>query len=441
MNQTMIDHIGRDASGGFCYTLLHGLEQPCPWCVRDQVMSGHPAHFEYKSPRDNRWYYYVSTPIRDAAGMVVAQQLIAVDIDERKQREEAQHLEQQALQQENRLLKSPDLNRYGLRDIVGKSPAMQAVYSLILDVASSDASVLIYGESGTGKELVASALHNLSPRKAGPFLPVNCGGIPDTLVESEFFGFKKGAFTGAHIDKSGFLKTAHKGSLFLDEIGDINLNMQVKLLRALDGDGYTPLGGKTPVQPDVRIICATNKDLGNLVAAGTMRSDFFYRINVVPIHLPPLRERREDIPLLIYHFLGQYSTGSPLPYIPPEIMSALEAYDWPGNVRELQNIIHRYVALNRLDVFDRFFDGTPDGSDAHHHSENVLSPELSDGAKLPDDICGSKGLSSHLQAYEKQLLVRYLRQNQWNQSRVAALLGINRKTLYSKIKKLNIEKV
>ncbi len=425
MNQTMIDYLGRDATGGHCYKLIHGLNEKCSWCVGEQVLSGQSAHFEYKSPKDNRWYYYVSTPMINPVGEVTAQQLIAIDIDERKQKEKAQLQIQKALQQENKRLKALAVNRYGLQDIVGKSPKMQEVYSLILDVASSDASVLIYGESGTGKELVANAIHQLSPRKKMPFLPVNCGGIPDTLIESEFFGFKKGTFTGAHIDKSGFLDIADQGTLFLDEIGDINLNMQGKLLRALDGDGYTPLGGHSLIKPKIRIVCATNKNLEVLVQEGSMRPDFFYRINVVPIHLPPLRKKQEDIPLLIYHFLDKFRTGAPLPHMPPEIMAALEAYHWPGNVRELQNIIHRYVTLNRLDVFDNFL-----GKSKNFSAKNPdVDPELN-----------PRPLAHCLWEYEKKLLSHHLDNHQWNQTKVASLLGINRKTLYSKIKKYNLEK-
>lgn len=425
MNQTMIDSIGHDATGAHCYTSIHGLDRQCPWCVGKQVLSGRPATFEYKSPRDNRWYYYVSTPIRNDAGEVTAQQLIAIDINERKQKETDQNRLRMALQQENRLLKSPAMHRYGLQDIVGKSRAMQDVYNLILDAAPSNAGILIYGESGTGKELVARAIHDISPQKDKAFLPVNCGGIPDTLIESEFFGFKKGAFTGAHIDKSGYLKIADQGTLFLDEIGDINPNMQVKLLRALDGDGYTPLGGNAPVKPEIRIICATNKDLDAMVRQGEMRPDFFYRINVVPIHLPPLRQRQEDIPLLIYHFLDKFSPGKPVPHMPPDIMAALEAYHWPGNVRELQNIIHRYVALKRLDVFAPFTGST--------------GPPPVGATAFPPEKPGVS-LARRMQDYEKTLISECLETHQWNQTRAAACLGLNRKTLYSKIKKLHIQK-
>lgn len=415
MNKTLKDHIGYDGTGADCFRVIHGLPERCPWCMADTVLAGETANFEFKSPKDDRWYYYISTPRKDASGRITGQQLMAIDIHERK-------LARDSLEQENLLLKSAAVNRYGLGDIVGQSRQMQAVYNLILEVASSDAGVLICGESGTGKELAAKAIHDLGKRKDQPFLPVNCGGIPETLIESEFFGYKKGAFTGAHLDKSGFLETADKGTLFLDEIGEIHLNMQVKLLRALDGDGYTPLGSHLPVRPDIRIIAATNRDLEDLVDKGTMRSDFFYRINVVPIHLPPLRERREDIPLLIYHFLQRFSTSPTLPHIPPAVMSALENYGWPGNVRELQNIIHRYIALNRLDVFDAFFS-------RKNGTGQVHEPGIGDAS-----------LSRAVHAFEKKLIIQALENHGWKQGQVAAYLGMNRKTLYSKIKKYQIVK-
>lgn len=424
MNKTLIDSIGHDTIGEDCCNLIHGLDKKCSWCPRGSVVVGESAHFEYKSPRDNRWYYYVSTPRTNAQGDVAAYQFIAIDIHDRKLHEEKLEKKEKQLKQEILLLKSAAINQYGLDKIVGQSYKMQQIYNLILEVASSDASVLIYGESGTGKELVANAIHKLGSNKLKPFLPVNCGGIPDNLIESEFFGYKKGAFTGAHIDKAGFLEILDGGTLFLDEIGEINLNMQVKLLRAIDGDGYTPLGSNQIIKPKVRIISATNKDLNDHVEKGLMRSDFFYRINVVPLYLPPLRERRDDISLLIYHFLKKFSTGKSLPHIPPKIMDGLEQYNWPGNIRELQNIIHRYITLNRLDVFNsclstKWFDDSSEKS----------VPKL-------EGQCAN--LQDAMKHYEKIILLHSLKKNQWNQSKTASSLGINRKTLYSKIKKYNI---
>ncbi|MCG8639210.1 MAG: sigma-54-dependent Fis family transcriptional regulator [Desulfobacterales bacterium] len=429
MNQTMIDHLGFDATGSDCFNALHGLKEPCSWCAAPTVLNGEISRFEYKSPRDDRWYYHVSTPKKNADGKIEGQLLIAIDIHDRKEKETAPVTLEQDLKQENIILKSAAISRYGLDKLVGHSYRMQELYNLILEVASSDASVLIYGESGTGKELTAQAIHNLGIKKKHPFLPVNCGGIPDNLVESEFFGYKKGAFTGAHIDKSGFLQIADKGTLFLDEIGEINLNMQVKLLRVIDGDGYTPLGGNEIIKPNIRIISATNRDLKRLVSAGRMRSDFFYRINVIPIYLPPLRERPEDISLLIYHFLKKFSRSGRMPYIPPNIMNALEGYNWPGNIRELQNIIHRYVALNRLDVFEPYITNDLDSTPGKE-----FFPEMPCG--LPEKPFQIK---QALRDYERQLILHSLRSFKGNQSRTADNLGMNRKTLYSKIKALKIE--
>ncbi len=271
------------------------------------------------------------------------------DITESRQREQVLSEEREYFRNENIKLNASLKDRYRLGGIIGKSPAMQKIYELILNASAIEENVIIYGESGTGKELVAGAIHALSDRKKGSLVPVNCGAIPENLLESEFFGYKKGAFTGATIDKHGFLDLADGGSLFLDELGEIGLNMQVKLLRALDGSGYTPLGANEVKKPDVRIIAATNRDIKERVKKGLMREDFFYRIHIIPIHLPPLRERKEDIPLLIEHFLKKFGDDKTRPPVTGKVMEALYNYDWPGNVRELQNTLYRYITLNRLD--------------------------------------------------------------------------------------------
>ena len=431
MNDSLIEHIGYNAVGERCYQLIHGLDERCPWCVGETVFGGRTASFELKCPRNNRWYYYVSTPRLDADGNVTAQQLVSIDIHERKQHEYKLLEKRDHLENEVKLLRSATISRYGLDSIVGQSRRMQEIYNLIMEIASSDASVLIYGESGTGKELVAQAIHNLGKRKDKPFLPVNCGGLPDNLIESEFFGYKKGAFTGANNDMAGFLEIGDGGTVFLDEIGEINLNMQVKLLRAIDGDGYTPIGSNQVLRPDVRIISAANRDPETIVKTGRMRPDFFFRINVVPVHLPPLRERRDDIPLLIYHFLKKYTRSRSVPHIPAAAMNRLERYDWPGNVRELENIIQRYVVLNRLEVFDSLIN--KDGKDAAPLQEE--NPD----ADVPDP--GRYGtLRDALQDYEKRIITRCLKQNHGRRGQAAAILGINRKTLYDKIQKYGISR-
>jgi two-component system, NtrC family, response regulator PilR len=235
----------------------------------------------------------------------------------------------------------------GLDNIVGQSPKMKAIFDLIQTIAPQSSRVLITGESGTGKELVARAIHENSPRSATPFITINCGAFPETLLESELFGYVKGAFTGANENRRGLFQAAHGGTLFLDEIGNMNLAMQVKLYRVLQEGKVRPLGSTEEIDVDVRVIAATNRDLDKAIASGEFREDLFYRLSVIPLQLPSLRERREDIPLLARHFLESFrkSMDKPIEAISPQAMSRLETYDWPGNVRELENTIERAVAL------------------------------------------------------------------------------------------------
>jgi two-component system response regulator PilR (NtrC family) len=235
----------------------------------------------------------------------------------------------------------------GLDNIIGQSPKMKAIFDMIQTVAPQNSRVLITGESGTGKELVARAIHENSARAQTPFITINCGAFPETLLESELFGYMKGAFTGANENRRGLFQAAHGGTLFMDEIGNMNLAMQVKLYRVLQEGKVRPLGSNEELDVDVRVIAATNKDLEKAIAAGEFREDLFYRLSVIPIHVPSLRERRDDIPLLARHFLEQFrkSMEKPIQGISPEAMSLLESYDWPGNVRELENTIERAVAL------------------------------------------------------------------------------------------------
>jgi two-component system response regulator PilR (NtrC family) len=235
----------------------------------------------------------------------------------------------------------------GLDNIVGQSPKMRAIFDLIQTIAPQSSRVLITGESGTGKELVARAIHENSPRSSTPFITINCGAFPETLLESELFGYVKGAFTGANENRRGLFQAAHGGTLFLDEIGNMNLAMQVKLYRVLQEGKVRPLGSTEEIDVDVRVIAATNRDLEKAIASGDFREDLFYRLSVIPLHLPSLRERREDIPLLARHFLESFrkSMDKLIEAISPQAMSRLETYDWPGNVRELENTIERAVAL------------------------------------------------------------------------------------------------
>ena len=273
------------------------------------------------------------------------------DVDELKLLVE-RALEKAELEDENIYLRRELEDRYAFSNIIGKSPKMQAVFGLVDRVARTTSTVLVQGESGTGKELIAHAIHFASPRAQARFLSVNCGALPENLLESELFGHERGAFTGAVKEKHGLFQDANNGTLFLDEISETTPAMQVKLLRALQEKKVRKVGGTREQEVDVRIIAATNRDLEKMVADGTMREDLYYRINVIPIQLPPLRQRREDIPLLVEHFLDKYAEALDLPgrSVSVDAMSILEAYEWPGNVRELENTIERTLALSAGDT-------------------------------------------------------------------------------------------
>lgn len=357
------------------------------------------------------------------------EKIVAEDIADRDRAEDgfkelkeiATREEAEQLRMENIRLRSSIKERYRFCNIIGKSQVMQEVYEHILRAGNSNASVVIYGESGTGKELVAKAVHEMSNRCDRDFVLVNCGAIPETLIESEFFGYTKGAFTGAHIDKHGYLDSADGATLFLDEIGELGLDMQVKLLRALDGGDYSPVGSMKTKKSDFRIITATNKKLKEQVKKGLMREDFFYRIHVIPITLPPLKDRREDIPFLIDHFLKIYRDKEKPVHMPGKIIDALYNYDWPGNVRQLQNVLQRYLALNRLDFISSNSTPLPD-------KEGIKQVETFD----PDKI----NLPESVANLEKSLIFKALDQTHWNRSKAAMLLGISRKALFRKMKKL-----
>lgn len=344
------------------------------------------------------------------------------DVTISKLREIALEDEKEQLRKENRRLRTTIKDRYKFGNIIGKSSAMQEVYEGILQAAATDANVIVYGESGTGKELVARAIHDASDRNDKSFVPVNCAAIPENLLESEFFGHRKGAFTGAVTDKHGYLDLANGGTLLLDEVGDFSLNMQVKLLRAIETRSYFPVGGIRPTESDFRIIAATNRDLKDLLGKGLLREDFFYRIHVIPITLVPLRERKEDIPLLVEHFLQSKRNGLERPRIPAEVMHTLCGHDWPGNVRELQNVLQRYIATKRLD-----FMGAP--KSAAVESKSVAADEMSS--------VGSD-LRTALKRFEKQLIFGALKQNSWNRSKVSSLLGVPRRTLYRKMREFGL---
>ncbi|PKN29947.1 MAG: sigma-54-dependent Fis family transcriptional regulator [Deltaproteobacteria bacterium HGW-Deltaproteobacteria-21] len=333
------------------------------------------------------------------------------DCTERVRRETEMKEEAESLRQENIHLRSSMKERYRFRDIIGKSRVMQEVYELILKAANSDASVAIFGESGTGKELVAKAIHDLSGRHEKEFVIVNCGAIPENLLESEFFGHRKGAFTGAFANKLGYLDIADHGTLFLDEVGELTLSMQVKLLRAIDGGDYCPVGMSRPKKSNFRIIAATNRNLSRLVTEGSMREDFFYRIHVISITIPPLRERREDIPTLVDHFMNMYRGDGKVTRLPARILDDMFGYAWPGNVRELQNVIRRYLSVGRWDF-------------------------LSKGRAPREAGNPEGGLKGEIEAVEKNVVRSALEQSNWNRTKAARLLGISRRALSRKIEKL-----
>jgi two-component system response regulator PilR (NtrC family) len=261
-------------------------------------------------------------------------------------------LDVRRLAQENVLLKRALGTRHAFSNIIGRSEPMLALFEMIEAVAKTASTVLITGESGTGKDLVARAIHFNSPRRDHPFVAINCGAVPETLLESELFGHVKGAFTGAETNKKGLVEAAERGSMFLDEIGEMNPTMQVKLLRVLQDRRFRRLGGTEEMRADIRVVAATNQDLEKRVADGRFREDLFYRLNVIPVHLPPLRERREDVALLAEHFLAKYAAdmGKAVHGISHEAQALLSSHDWPGNVRELENVIERAVALERTAV-------------------------------------------------------------------------------------------
>lgn len=313
------------------------------------------------------------------------------------------------LNDENRLLRSSLKDRYRFGNIFGRSPAMQEVYEMILKAAATDASVAIFGESGSGKELVAQAIHDNSTRKNRRFVAVNCGAVQESLFEREFFGHKKGSFSGAYVDSPGYLDMADGGTLFLDEVSELTVNMQTKLLRAIEGGGYRPVGSTDTVSSDFRIISASNTALGAAVTKGHMRNDFFFRIQVIQIQLPPLRQRRKDIPLLVEHFLGKMKVPESKMTIPGHVMDVLMEYNWPGNVRELRNVLQRYITLGHLEF-------------VAPGSELKTVPHATD-----------LNLRKVVRELEKSLISQALQQSDGNRARAANLLGISRRALFRKM--------
>ncbi|HDL90010.1 MAG TPA: PAS domain-containing protein [Thermodesulforhabdus norvegica] len=315
--------------------------------------------------------------------------------------------------------------RYRLGDLVSSSPLMHRIFDVLPSIAESPSTVLILGETGTGKEVMARTIHELSPRRQGPFIAVNCGALPDTLLESELFGYKAGAFTGAVKDKPGRIALAEGGTLFLDEIGEVSPALQVRLLRVLQDRTYEPLGSTKTLKADIRVICATNRDLRQMVKEGLFREDLYYRINVVRIELPPLRNRKEDIPLLVEQFIHRFNQiqKKNIRDITPEALSLLMAYDWPGNVRELENVIERAFVLCRDEQIG-----------IEHLPEEITAGSL--GHKLGKEV---KDIKRAREIFEARVIEEALRRNNYNRAATARELGIDKATLYRKMKKLGIK--
>jgi len=327
-------------------------------------------------------------------------------------------VEHQQLITENILLRKRLTEQYEFEDIIGRSEAMQEVFSMIKAVTDTNATVLITGETGTGKELVARAIHSNSSQRYGPFVATSCGALPETLLESELFGYEKGAFTGADRTKKGRFELANEGTLFLDEVGDISMKTQIRLLRVLQEKSFSRLGGTEQIKVDVRLVSATNRDLVAAIEEGSFRSDLYYRLNVVSIQLPPLRERIDDVPLLAAHFINKYNVefNKKFDRVDRKAMDFMMDYHWPGNVRELENVIERAIVI----------DQGPQMKVKHLPFCNIESPLTEEPRSL--------------QEVEKIHIEKMLQRNDWNIAKTARLLNIDRSTLHKKIKKFGLER-
>ena len=336
---------------------------------------------------------------------------------------ELQRIIKRALEQQK-----PSEQVIKIEGIVTQSPAMYKILNMLPKIASAEANVLIMGESGTGKELIARAIHNLSPKRDRPFIAVNCAGIPETLLESELFGYKKGAFTGALCDKMGLFKAADGGTIFLDEIGELSPTLQVKILRVVEEKSFKPIGDTKDIKVDVRIISATNKDLEKEVIEGNFREDLYYRLNVIPIRVPPLRERKEDIPVLVEYFLKKYSKKfkKEIRKVSSSALELLISYDFPGNVRELENIIERCVALETSNII---------------LPESLMLSNFKKGRPKKDYIPpGGLDLQKKIEEVEKDFLIKALEEARGVKKKAAELLNLSFRSFRYKLKKYKIDK-
>jgi DNA-binding NtrC family response regulator len=336
-------------------------------------------------------------------------------------------LEQRRLQSENAYLRAQLDERYRFEGLIGKSPAMKRLFQLLETVAATNSTILITGETGTGKEVVARAIHHNSPRKTHRFVALNCSAIPETLLEAEIFGHVRGAFTGAIGNRQGRLEQAHKGTLFLDEVGTMSPALQMKLLRVLQEREFERVGDSNTIKVDVRVIAATNSDLMRMVGEGQFREDLYYRLNVIPVHIPPLRERRDDIPLLVQHFLDKFlGSGVATVTVSQEAMRRLMSYAWPGNVRQLENATERAVAFGGSR-------GQIEAADLPPEIAGAEPPSVSTSFALPED---GVDLDAFVSNIERELIQRSLERTGGNKGQAAKLLNLKRTTLVEKLKRM-----
>lgn len=358
-------------------------------------------------------YDYITKPIKTEEMKLVVQRA----------------MDYQRLQAENVLLQKQLKAKYRFKNLIGDSDLMQQVFQFIEKIAATSSTVLICGESGTGKELVAKAIHYNSDRKNEPMIPVNCGAIPEDLLESELFGYEKGAFTGALKTRIGRFELADRGTIFLDEIGDMSPALQVKILRVLQEHEFERVGGVKSIKVDIRIIAATHRDLEQAVKQGLFREDLYYRLNVIPITIPPLRERRSDIPLLTHHFMKKFNRGKKqnVKGVSPESMNHLLRYQWPGNVRELENIIERLVILKGEGIIEK--EDLP---------EKLLGTEWTEGTPSLEIPESGISFNTAVSEFERKLILRALNKTNWIKNRAAKLLQLKRTTLIEKMKKIQL---
>ena len=388
-----------------------------------------------------RWRYRVHGRVRHVEGHPVvfpwgnqtALLSTMVDVTDAVLKEQELEDERARLEKENAQL----LEKISRQDAVffGESPAMRKTMSLAVQMGKTDTNLVILGETGTGKSLLARVIHDVSPRRDHPFVMVNCAAIPEQLLESEFFGYAKGAFTGATGDRQGFLGAAHRGTLFLDEVAELNPAMQAKLLHAVENKRYTPVGGTRSLAGDVRLICATNRDLIQMVREGTLREDFFYRIFVVDIPVPPLRERKEDLPKLIEFFFAKFSPLDAKVRIPEELVRLFLAYDWPGNVRELQNVILRYLATGQVQFI----------APTERMAESSFAPSLftereTDPERNTKTEAAFSPLKKMLEQAERAYILQALAHCNGNKAHTARLLGVKLRTFHSRCARLGIRR-